>query len=213
MIRLLCFFVFLSLQLHAVHPFFQATHAQPYHLSIGAVLFNEEGKIACHHFSEVFGHKDIYILMRESMEDGETPLQTLHRGLKEEFGATAEPLAPPRSGPGPLQVTLRKIYIHAIRDGRKTVEGRVNGGMFKNLSVGRTMRFFYFANTQDDVVCRVVRINQYPSFRKMVEMEDYRACVPEATSVDHAALLYERIPGYAEKAQQHGVLAIHIEKI
>jgi hypothetical protein len=73
--------------------FFQASQKQPYHLSIGAVLFDQEGRIACHHFHEIFGHKDIYILMRESMEDEETPLQTLHRGLKEEFGATAVPIA------------------------------------------------------------------------------------------------------------------------
>ena len=74
-------------------PFFQASQKQPYHLSIGAVLFDQDGRIACHHFSEVLGHKDIYILMRESMEDNETPLTTLHRGLKEEFGATAQPVA------------------------------------------------------------------------------------------------------------------------
>lgn len=70
-------------------PFFQASKKQPYHLSIGAVLFDQEGRIACHHF---LGH-EIYILMRESMENNETPLMTLHRGLKEEFGATAEPIA------------------------------------------------------------------------------------------------------------------------
>lgn len=74
-------------------PFFQASKKQPYHLSMGAVLFNKEGLIACHHFKEILGHKDIYILMRESMENNETPLMTLHRGLKEEFGATAEPIA------------------------------------------------------------------------------------------------------------------------
>lgn len=74
-------------------PFFRASHQNPYHLSIGAVLFNKEGNIACHHFEEILGQKDVYILMRESMENDETPLMTLHRGLKEEFGATAEPIA------------------------------------------------------------------------------------------------------------------------
>lgn len=74
-------------------PFFQASKKQPYHLSIGAVLFDQDGRIACHHFTEILGHKDIYILMRESMENNETPLMTLDRGLKEEFGATAQPVA------------------------------------------------------------------------------------------------------------------------
>lgn len=74
-------------------PFFRASQNQPYHLSIGAVLFNQNGCIACHHFKEIFGYKEIYILMRESMENDETPLMTLHRGLKEEFGAIAQPIA------------------------------------------------------------------------------------------------------------------------
>ncbi len=76
-----------------IKPFFQASKKQPYHLSIGAVLFDDGGRVACHHFKEIFGYKDIYILMRESMENGETPLATLHRGLKEEFGVSAEPVA------------------------------------------------------------------------------------------------------------------------
>lgn len=79
--------------LMASHDFFKAAPSNPYHLSIGAVLFNREGQIACHHFKEIFGYKDIYILMRETMEADETPLMTLSRGLKEEFGATAETLA------------------------------------------------------------------------------------------------------------------------
>ena len=36
-------------------PFFQASKTQPYHLSVGAVLFDQNGYIACHHFKEIFG--------------------------------------------------------------------------------------------------------------------------------------------------------------
>src|SRR3990167_762560 len=74
-------------------PFFRADAKTPYHLSIGAVLFDSSGRIACQHFEEVFGYKDIYILMRETMENDETPLETLDRGLKEEFAATARAIA------------------------------------------------------------------------------------------------------------------------
>lgn len=73
--------------------FFQACQQYPYHISVGAVLVDHNGHIACHHFTEILGQQDIYILMRESMENDETLLMTLHRGLQEEFGATATPIA------------------------------------------------------------------------------------------------------------------------
>lgn len=98
MIQWISFFMFSISSLYAAKsgcekPFFQASQKQPYHLSIGAVLFNQKGQIACHHFKEIAGYKNIYILMRESMENDETPFMTLSRGLKEEFGASAQPIA------------------------------------------------------------------------------------------------------------------------
>lgn len=74
--------------------YFQGTVESPYHISIGAVARNKEGKICCHYF-ETFSHKevgrgdDFYILMRETMEPNETLEQTLTRGLMEEFGVEA----------------------------------------------------------------------------------------------------------------------------
>ncbi|QQG49678.1 MAG: NUDIX domain-containing protein [Candidatus Berkelbacteria bacterium] len=63
------------------------------HLSIGAVVINDEGKICSHHFTklpfEVFGtryERDVYLLMRETVEPNETLEVALSRGLMEEFG-------------------------------------------------------------------------------------------------------------------------------
>lgn len=74
---------------------FQGTQKNPYHISIGGVVLNKEGKIACHYF-ESLSHKslrvfkDFVLLMRETIEENETIEECLHRGLMEEFGMKAE---------------------------------------------------------------------------------------------------------------------------
>lgn len=71
----------------------QGSREYPYHVSVGAVLVNAEGKVCAHYFDELqIGSrqaKDFYILMRETPEAGESLMETLERGLREEFGATA----------------------------------------------------------------------------------------------------------------------------
>jgi len=50
-------FLCLSATGNAEKPFFRASKEQPYHLSVRAVLFDQQGRIACHHFKEIFGYK------------------------------------------------------------------------------------------------------------------------------------------------------------
>lgn len=80
--------------------YFQGNSQHPQHISIGALVLNEEGKVCCHHFDSTKsnfkgywkdqGLEDFYILMRETVEPNETLEQALHRGLMEEFGIEAE---------------------------------------------------------------------------------------------------------------------------
>jgi len=70
--------------------YYRGVEDKPYHLSVGAVLMNDQGQVACHHFEKIRGYEDIYILMRETMEPGESIDEALARGLMEEFGATAK---------------------------------------------------------------------------------------------------------------------------
>ena len=76
--------------------YFKGDRKKPYHLSVGAVILNDENKVCCHFFKQMTlrkafeGFKDFYILMSETMEMGEKIEATLHRGLMEEFGITGD---------------------------------------------------------------------------------------------------------------------------
>lgn len=74
--------------------YFQGTTTHPYHISIGGVVRNEEGKICCHYFDSIT-HESVgtltnfVLLMRETIEENETIEECLARGLMEEFGIVA----------------------------------------------------------------------------------------------------------------------------
>lgn len=75
--------------------YFKGTIQNPYHISIGAIVKNSEGKICCHYFNKI-SHKsigmmeDIVLLMRETLEPNESIESCLARGLMEEFGMEAK---------------------------------------------------------------------------------------------------------------------------
>jgi ASC-1-like (ASCH) protein/GNAT superfamily N-acetyltransferase len=113
----------------------------------------------------------------------------------------------------PLEVTLKKLYVKAIQDGSKTVEGRINSGMFRNLKVGQTIRFFSSYLPEDQVTCKITGLNSYPSFEKMLRTEGHQSCLPESSSIEAAVRTYHNIPSFTERAARSGVLAIQIQKI
>lgn len=69
----------------------------PFHISVGAVLFNENYEICMHHFFKknvpehlhflIDNMDECYHLMRESLEGNEPLQDAVLRGIKEEFGA------------------------------------------------------------------------------------------------------------------------------
>jgi len=74
--------------------YLQGNAKRPFHLSVGAIVFNDEGKIACHHVREFDGKPvEGYVMMRETIEPGESLESALARGLQEEFGIKAQPIS------------------------------------------------------------------------------------------------------------------------
>ena len=79
---------------------FQHSPEAPFHISVGAVVVNAEGKILAHKITKqnipaeisekMEDMPEVYILMRESLENDETLEQAVHRGIREEFGVEGE---------------------------------------------------------------------------------------------------------------------------
>ena len=101
-------------------------------------------------------------------------------------------------------------YIHQIKGGGKTIEGRINSGMILRFNPGDEVRFFYKQNQQDDVRCNIEGIRKYSSFRHLLQQEGHQNCLTDVRSLEEAVRIYDQIPGYAERAAKFGVVAIHL---
>lgn len=60
---------------------------------------------------------------------------------------------------------------------------------------------------------RIVGIEKYASFEKMLEIEGIRNCIPDAKTIEEGVLAYHSIPQYRNLGERLGVLAFRLQKI
>ena len=75
---------------------YQAKRDNPFHISVGGLVVNADGKIRVHkrmkskappQFQDDFlEREELYLLARETIEDGESLVEAVQRGVSEEFG-------------------------------------------------------------------------------------------------------------------------------
>lgn len=107
-------------------------------------------------------------------------------------------------------ITLYPKYIEQIRSGGKTIEGRINSGMCLAFKAGDTIRFFH-AKSPRDVTCSIKEVRTYRSFAELLQKEGYQRCLTDVHSLQEAITIYDKIPGYSERAARSGVLAFEIK--
>lgn len=108
------------------------------------------------------------------------------------------------------EFTLQKQYLDLIKTEQKTVEGRINSGGFSNLQVGSKVKFFEGKNPKSFVVCEILEVNSYSTFREMLEAEGVENMLPGVASLEKGVQIYEKIPGYKERCQRSGCVGLKI---
>lgn len=82
------------------------------HLSVGCVLLNNKNEVALHYFKTSHVGDDVYLLVRETVNNDETLEAAAARGLMEEMGAKAKIIAYLDSNRVELHETLAKPPRH-----------------------------------------------------------------------------------------------------
>jgi sorbitol-specific phosphotransferase system component IIA len=70
--------------------YYGATPDRPYHLSVGAVVLDENNNVVCLHYPNIDEITDVYALLNKTVKPGETLEATLNRGAQLELGHEIE---------------------------------------------------------------------------------------------------------------------------
>ncbi len=108
-------------------------------------------------------------------------------------------------------IPLKMPYLRAILEGKKTIEGRINSGIMTKIRSNDHVMFF-----SGDKCC-LVKVSQkdtYHTFREMLSSHGVYSCLPGfQEGLDGAVRLYRSFPGYTEKEERYGVLALTIKTV
>ena len=103
-----------------------------------------------------------------------------------------------------FHVTLKEPWFTYIKEGRKTVEGRINKGLFKHLKSGDIV---IFMNGYDKVKVKISSKEVYPSFEEMLTKEILSQVLPNIKSVAEGVNIYRQY--FTEDVEkQNGVVAL-----
>ena len=99
-------------------------------------------------------------------------------------------------------------YFSFVKDGRKTIEGRIRKGKYCSIKPGDHIVVSNEAET-DSVEVLVTGARAYGSFREMLTVEPLEKVLPDVLSVDEGVTVYRKF--YTEEMEdEYGVIAIEV---
>lgn len=108
------------------------------------------------------------------------------------------------------KISVQNPYFLLIKEGKKTVEGRVHKNKYREMQVGDLIEFQNENDPQQTLLCRIEHKRVYPSFKQMLDQEGVDLCLPGVQSVDKGESIYHGFPSYPEGAMEFGVVAFRI---
>lgn len=103
-------------------------------------------------------------------------------------------------------------WFSLIRDGIKTVEGRINNTKYNKLKKGDTIKLEKYEDSNEYVVLSVESIQAYKTFEEMIKSESLEKILPGIKDINEGVEVYRQF--YKPEVElEKGVLAIRITVI
>lgn len=105
-------------------------------------------------------------------------------------------------------VTLKEPWFTYIKEQRKTIEGRINKGLFKRLQSGDIV---VFKNGYNQIKVKITSKEIYPSFEEMLTKETLSMVLPNIKSIPEGVNVYRQY--FDENIEkQYGVVALRFTR-
>ncbi len=105
-----------------------------------------------------------------------------------------------------FHIDIKPEWEAAIRDGKKTVDARVNIQPYADVKKGDMVRY-------SSIHARVKRIIGYYGLNDLLQHEGFKNVVPEAKDINEAIRILEMDLHMHDVERSHGFLALEIEPV
>lgn len=106
--------------------------------------------------------------------------------------------------------TVKDPYFEQIKNGKKTVEGRLKKGRFEHIKKGDTI-YWVNRDTKEEVKTKVTDHKTYDHVSDMIKNVGHKKLLPGTKSNDEAQEKYNTFYG-EDKQKENKAIAIHFEK-
>lgn len=118
------------------------------------------------------------------------------------------------------EVGIESSLVEAIRNGQKTIEGRLGKPRFLEVKEGDILSVREdiwkdgdaIGSHDDALQLKVTQVLYFESFKEMLEAVNYEAAVPTATTLQEAISKYAEFYS-AKDEEEYGVVALFFEVI
>lgn len=106
-----------------------------------------------------------------------------------------------------LRASDQEIFDQ-IKSGEKSIETRAATTRYAKIQAGDELEFVC---GQDKVIKAILAVVRYDTVESIFQSADWSRVMPGVDSLDEAKRIYYSYPGYEDKIDRHGLIALYLQ--